>query len=115
MYTPFGEPANPNFIAYSMKNMWFGFAKIHLSNPQDCLDLLRRKCPFIIHLKDKSFVILKIKEAFEISTVEERLAIFAQNNYIEGTTQEQNKIPNYHEELYIKFGIWTCTLLQSTK
>jgi hypothetical protein len=63
-----------------VKNLWLGFAKIHLSNPQDFLDLLKEKCPFIIHLKDKSPVILKIKKAFEIPTIEGRLAIFAQHN-----------------------------------
>lgn len=69
-----------------MNNMWLGFAKIHLSNPQDCLDLWEGSNLFHHSLKDKSPVILKLEKAVEIPTKEERLAIFAKNRYLEDTT-----------------------------
>lgn len=39
-----GEQVYPNFIAYSINNLWLGFAKIYLTNSRDCLDLLEGNC-----------------------------------------------------------------------
>ena len=85
-----GEEVIPNLVVFAPDDRWLGFAKIYLSNPQDCLDLLSGRRPFIIHTDASSPVILKIEKAFELPTKAERLAVHVDApGTMDRLTQEQ--------------------------